>query len=96
MTIDHKVLVDSEIAGYRIPKGMLVCGRSRTYTFLRISIEYQFPLFPETFKPERFIQPDGTFLRHEQLINFSIGKSEENYNYQSLELWWLKPLFRTS
>ena len=27
VTVDHKVLVDSEIAGYRIPKGTLVCTK---------------------------------------------------------------------
>ena len=28
---------------------------------------------PEEFRPERFIQEDGTLHSHEQVINFGIG-----------------------
>jgi hypothetical protein len=34
---------------------------------------------PENFRPERFIAPDGSLIRKEELIPFGIGRSLHNF-----------------
>ena len=39
VTVNHKALVDSEIAGYTIPKGTVVCGSVRHFPNWRNSVQ---------------------------------------------------------
>ncbi|CAJ0569125.1 unnamed protein product, partial [Mesorhabditis spiculigera] len=62
---------DVNIEGYLIPKGTVVIPQISCVLFNE-------ELFPEPrkFKPERFINEDGTFKKVPELVPFSIGKRQ--------------------
>jgi len=65
----HSCLEDATFGGYTIPKG--------TPVFANIwAIHNDESLFPDphSFRPERFINAEGKFVKHEAVIPFAIGK----------------------
>lgn len=79
--LQHGVAYDMTFNGYTMPKGATVL------TFLETALNdpktWGDPL---TFRPERFIGPDGKLTRPDEFIPFSIG---------NLKFWAIKcfPLF---
>ncbi|XP_053679606.1 probable cytochrome P450 304a1 [Anopheles nili] len=68
--IPHVATVDTELAGYRIPKGTLIIN-GLDY------INHQQDVFPEpeTFRPERFLDADGKLsLELDRSVPFGAGK----------------------
>ncbi|CAJ0575842.1 unnamed protein product, partial [Mesorhabditis spiculigera] len=59
------------IGGYKLPAGTVVCPQLST-------VLYDEEIFPEPykFKPERFINTDGSLKKFEELIPFSLGKRQ--------------------
>ena len=67
--LPHVAERDTKIAGYDIPKGTMVAA---SLHYLAMS-----PFLwkdPDVFKPERFLDQDGNYLRHLEPILFSYGK----------------------
>jgi cytochrome P450 len=65
----HSCLEDATFGGYTFPKG--------TTVLVNIwAVHHDETLFPDphSFRPERFINADGNFVKHEAVIPFAIGK----------------------
>ncbi|CAJ0567333.1 unnamed protein product, partial [Mesorhabditis spiculigera] len=62
---------DVKIQGYHIPKGSVVCPQISC-------VLYDDKIFPEPykFKPERFLNADGSYRKYEELVPFSVGKRQ--------------------
>ncbi|CAJ0567340.1 unnamed protein product, partial [Mesorhabditis spiculigera] len=60
---------DVTIGGYSIPAGSVIVPQIS-------AVMYDERVFPEpySFKPERFLKPDGTYKKYEELVPFSVGK----------------------
>ncbi|KAI8504432.1 hypothetical protein Bbelb_175500 [Branchiostoma belcheri] len=68
LTVPHAASKDTILNGYTIPA-------DATLLFNLWSVHMDPQLFPEPdkFSPERFLDQDGNFVKHEALIPFSIG-----------------------
>jgi cytochrome P450 len=67
----HCTSDDVTLRGYSIPRD--------TFVFVNLSsVMTDADIWgdPENFRPERFIAPDGSLIRKEELIPFGIGKSD--------------------
>lgn len=71
MNVLHETTCDVEIEGYSIPKGTLVLPQISTVMY----DEEVFPR-PYDFNPRRHLAADGTFVKIEQVIPFSLGKRQ--------------------
>ncbi|CCD67644.1 CYtochrome P450 family [Caenorhabditis elegans] len=71
MNLSRSTNADVEIAGYRIPKDTVITPQIS-------SVMYDPEIFPEPyeFKPERFLESDGSLKKVEELVPFSIGKRQ--------------------
>jgi len=68
--VSHMAVEDTKIGGYDIPKGTMVGAN-----IYQVHHDPEVWGDPETFRPERFINPDGTCMqRHESLMPFSVGR----------------------
>lgn len=68
--VSHCCIEDTIISGYKIPKGTVV--NANVY-----QIHHDPDVWgdPETFRPERFLNPDGSCMqRHESFMPFSVGR----------------------
>jgi len=65
----HSVTEDTEFMGYNLPKGTIVMPN-----LYQVHHNVDYWKDPEVFRPERFINPDGTFRKDENVIAFSTGK----------------------
>ena len=69
-TLFHKALVDTQLAGYDIPAGTMLCGN-----FLSTHLDPELWSEPSKFKPERFLDEEGKLLKEiPNFFPFSIGK----------------------
>ncbi|KAK0423275.1 hypothetical protein QR680_008061 [Steinernema hermaphroditum] len=68
-TLQHAVQEDVDIAGYRIPKGTIVIPQFQAVH--ESPEEFEDPL---AFHPERFLSPEGTFVKDDRITPFSVGK----------------------
>ncbi|KAF0295173.1 Farnesoate epoxidase [Amphibalanus amphitrite] len=67
--VGHSALQDAPLGGYTVAKGSLV--------LMHLDVVHMDPAYwgdPDTFRPERFINADGTFRRDEHVIPFGIGR----------------------
>ncbi|XP_022108906.1 cytochrome P450 2C15-like [Acanthaster planci] len=67
--VPHSPIEDTDFRGYFIPKSAVVIANLH-------AVMYNPEVFPdpETFKPERFLNEDGKFVKHEHVAQFSIGR----------------------
>jgi len=66
----HMCVEDVKIGGYDIPKGTLIHAN-----IYQAHHDPEVWGDPEVFRPERFMNPDGTCMqRHESLMPFSVGR----------------------
>ncbi|CAJ0952883.1 unnamed protein product, partial [Mesorhabditis belari] len=67
----RKTTEEVQVMGYKIPKGTGICPQIAT-------VLYDEKLFPSplSFKPERFLNDDGSLKKVEELVPFSIGKRQ--------------------
>ncbi|XP_035658624.1 cytochrome P450 2U1-like [Branchiostoma floridae] len=68
LSIPHAASRDTTLNGYNIPQDAMI--------FINLwSVHMDPQLFPETntFRPERFLDQDGNFVKHEALVPFGIG-----------------------
>jgi len=69
-TLLHKALTDVEVAGYKIPKGTMLAGN-----FMSTHLDPKLWSEPLKFKPERFLDKEGTILKEmPNFFPFSVGK----------------------
>ncbi|XP_078578454.1 cytochrome P450 2U1-like [Branchiostoma floridae x Branchiostoma japonicum] len=68
LSVQHTAPRDTTLNGYNIPQNAPIL-----INLWSVHMDPQ--LFPEpnTFKPERFLDQDGNFVKHEALIPFSLG-----------------------
>ncbi|XP_071516546.1 methyl farnesoate epoxidase-like [Panulirus ornatus] len=69
ITVPHKALKDTILQGHRIPAGTTVLNN-----LYSVHMDPDYWVDPEIFRPERFINPDGTLRKEERLIPFSKGR----------------------
>jgi len=70
VTITHKCTEDTMLRGFAIPKETLV--NANFYNAHHDPVVWG---DPEVFRPERFLNPDGTCVeRHESFMPFSVGR----------------------
>nr|KAG5689236.1 hypothetical protein BaRGS_014892 [Batillaria attramentaria] len=69
LSVPHATSCDVSFAGYTIPKGTMVIPN--LYSVLHDPEVWE---DPDTFRPERFIGPDGKLIRHDEFIPFSTGR----------------------
>ncbi|OXA41087.1 Methyl farnesoate epoxidase [Folsomia candida] len=70
--VQHRAIKDQEYKGYLIPKDTVI-----TANVFHIHFDPKVWGDPETFRPSRFLSPDGkTFKKHEALIPFSTGRRQ--------------------
>lgn len=65
----HCTLGQTEIAGYTLPKGTIIMPN-----LYQVHHDEKYWGDPENFRPERFLNPDGSYRKDERVIPFSIGK----------------------
>lgn len=65
----HRALVDTHIGGYFIPKDTVVIPNL-------YAVHYDKTLWkdPENFRPERFLNEEGMFVKNDNCMPFSVGK----------------------
>jgi cytochrome P450 len=71
--VTHATAADTTLRGYRIPKG--------TWVFpMLVAVAEDENLWPEPehFKPKRFLDASGNFVKNEALVPFSMGKFRED------------------
>ena len=67
--VGHAAMVDAPLGGYTVARGSLM--------LMHLDAVHMEPAYwgdPESFRPERFINADGTFRRDERVIPFGVGK----------------------
>uniref|UniRef100_A0AC35ET93 Cytochrome P450 n=1 Tax=Panagrolaimus sp. PS1159 TaxID=55785 RepID=A0AC35ET93_9BILA len=69
LNVNHRVVKDVEIKGYRIPANTTILHQISSVLF----DERYFPE-PTKFKPERFLDSDGRFSQPSSLMPFGVGK----------------------
>ncbi|CAI2350544.1 unnamed protein product [Caenorhabditis sp. 36 PRJEB53466] len=71
MNVSRKTTAEVEIGGYRIPKDTVITPQISV-------VMYDPEIFPEPqeFRPERFLEEDGSLKKVEELVPFSIGKRQ--------------------
>ncbi|KAK8744997.1 hypothetical protein OTU49_000395 [Cherax quadricarinatus] len=69
LTVPHKALRDTKLQGFRIPAGTVVMNN-----LYSVHMDPGYWGDPETFRPERFINPDGSFRKDERVIPFGKGR----------------------
>ena len=67
--IPHAVLEDTDLENYFLPKGTQVIIDA-----LNVHFNPEYFEEPTLFKPERFLSPNGKFVRNEKVIAFGYGK----------------------
>lgn len=69
--IPHGALEDTEIEGYRIPKGTMIVP-------LQWAVHMNEKTWnnPKDFDPTRFLNEEGRFVKHEAFIPFQTGKND--------------------
>ncbi|GBP90239.1 Cytochrome P450 306a1 [Eumeta japonica] len=67
--VPHGCLQDTQLAGYRIPRGAMVVA-------LQWALHMDPHVWPEPdrFRPSRFLAPDGSLLKPQEFIPFQTGK----------------------
>lgn len=68
-TVPHKAMKDTTVKGCRIPDGTMVL--MNLYSVL---MDPEYWGDPEAFRPERFLNPDGSSRKDERLIPFGKGR----------------------
>ncbi|KAK7085879.1 hypothetical protein SK128_006582 [Halocaridina rubra] len=69
LTVPHCAVRDTVLQGHHIPARTMVM-----INLYSIQMDPEYWGDPEVFRPERFIKPDGTFLKDERMIPFGKGK----------------------
>ncbi|KAK7061235.1 cytochrome P450 [Favolaschia claudopus] len=69
VAIAHALNVDDVYEGYLIPKGTIILPN----IWAMVHDETMYP-DPDTFKPERFLNPDGTLNSDDLIIGFGFGR----------------------
>ena len=67
--IPHAVLEDTDLENYFLPKGTQVIIDA-----LNVHFNPEYFEEPTLFKPERYLSPNGKFVRNEKVIGFGYGK----------------------
>ncbi|XP_038058639.1 cytochrome P450 2C15-like [Patiria miniata] len=67
--VPHSPIEDTEFRGYFIPKGAVVIPNLH-------AVMHNPDVFPDpgAVKPERFLNSDGKFVKHEHMSQFSVGR----------------------
>lgn len=65
----HSTTKETQLGGYTLPKGTIVMPN-----LYQVHHDEKYWGDPENFRPERFLNPDGTLKKEERVIPFSIGK----------------------
>lgn len=65
----HSTLGQTEIGGYTLPKGTIIMPN-----LYQVHHDEKYWGDPENFRPERFLNSDGSFRKSERVIPFSTGK----------------------
>ena len=72
LSVPHSTAYDTKLAGYDIPAGTFILSN-----LWAVHHDPKVWKDPEEFKPERFLNEDGTaVVQREELIPFSIGKCD--------------------
>ena len=70
LSLAHRAIEDVMLGGYRIPKDSMIFAN--VYC---IHHSKEIWADPEAFRPERFLNPDGTCMgKHDALLPFSVGR----------------------
>ncbi|KAK8744995.1 hypothetical protein OTU49_000394 [Cherax quadricarinatus] len=69
LTVPHKALRDTKLQGFRIQAGTVVLNN-----LYSVHMDPGYWGDPETFRPERFINHDGSFRKDERVIPFGKGR----------------------
>jgi len=69
LSIPHSTTEESNLLGFRIPKHTMIMPNI-------MAVHHEEKLFPDpySFRPERFINEHGQFVKSEHVIPFSVGK----------------------
>lgn len=75
----HSVVSEVELGGYIVPKDTIVL-------FNLQSVHYDTKYWdkPEVFNPDRWLAEDGTLLKKEAFIPFSIGECLSQSHFQTI------------
>ncbi|XP_063611949.1 methyl farnesoate epoxidase-like [Penaeus indicus] len=68
-TVPHSAMRDTVLRGYRIPAKTMVMNN-----LYSVHMDPEYWGDPENFRPERFINADGTFHKDERMIPFGKGR----------------------
>ncbi|XP_064086738.1 methyl farnesoate epoxidase-like [Macrobrachium nipponense] len=69
LTVPHCTMRDTKLQGYNIPARTMVM-----VNLYSIQMDRQYWGDPENFRPERFLNPDGTLRKDERMIPFGKGR----------------------
>nr|AJF94637.1 cytochrome P450 epoxidase-like protein [Portunus trituberculatus] len=69
VTVPHKAMKDAILQGSRIPAETMVI-----VNLYSVMMDLEYWSDPHTFRPERFLNPDGTLRKDERLIPFGKGR----------------------
>ncbi|XP_037775115.1 methyl farnesoate epoxidase-like [Penaeus monodon] len=69
LTVPHSAMRDTVLRGYRIPAKTMVMNN-----LYSVHMDPEYWGDPENFRPERFINADGTFRKDERMIPFGKGR----------------------
>ncbi|XP_037049572.1 farnesoate epoxidase-like [Bradysia coprophila] len=67
--VPHSATADTKINGYTLPKGTIIMPN-----IYQVHHDEKYWGDPQNFRPERFLNADGTLRKEERVIPFSIGK----------------------
>lgn len=65
----HSTTAETQVRGYTLPKGTIIMPN-----LYQVHHDEKYWGDPENFRPERFLNADGTLKKEERVIPFSIGK----------------------
>ncbi|XP_037082197.1 methyl farnesoate epoxidase-like [Pollicipes pollicipes] len=68
-SVSHRAVRDADLAGYAIPKGTVLVMHLDA-----VHMDAAYWGDPHAFRPERFLQSDGSLRRDERLIPFGVGR----------------------
>lgn len=69
LLVFHSVMIDTEFHGYILPKGSAIAFNA--YSAMHDPNNFD---NPDEFRPERFLNPSGTFKSNEHFLAFGTGK----------------------